>query len=95
MSVKKAELVKNVAETVGLSVKDTAKAVGSFLEFVQKELQTGNAINIVGFGKFKVKDRAARIGFNPKTREKIEISAKKAPVFRAGKTFKKAILEAL
>ncbi|MCL2563296.1 MAG: HU family DNA-binding protein [Oscillospiraceae bacterium] len=88
----KAELIAVVAEKAGLSKKDTEKAVNSFVDAITESLQGGEKVQLVGFGVFEVKERAARMGRNPKTKEQIEIKASKVPVFKAGKAFKDAIV---
>jgi DNA-binding protein HU-beta len=87
----KAELIAVVAEKAELSKKDTEKAVNALIEAVTEGLQKGEKIQLVGFGGFEVKQRAARMGRNPKTKEQIQIPASKVPVFKAGKAFKDAI----
>jgi len=87
----KAELIALVAEKAELSKKDTEKAVNALIEAVTEGLQKGEKIQLVGFGGFEVKQRAARMGRNPKTKEQIQIPASKVPVFKAGKAFKDAI----
>lgn len=87
----KVELVTAVAEKTGASKKATAAAIKALTEVVTDSLAKGESVQLVGFGTFKVVDRAARTGHNPKTNEKIQIPAKKAPKFVAGKTLKEAV----
>lgn len=87
----KTELVSAMAETSGLSKKDCETALNAFASEVEKALKSGDKVQLVGFGSYEVKTRAARTGRNPKTKEPIEIPASKAPVFKAGKAFKDAI----
>ena len=87
----KAELIAVVAEKAELSKKDTEKAVNALIEAITEGLQKGEKIQLVGFGGFEVKERAARMGRNPKTKEQIQIAASSVPVFKAGKAFKDAI----
>ena len=87
----KAELIKAVAETAGLSSRDADAAVNSFLEVVKDELVKGEKIQLIGFGTFEVTERAAREGRNPQTGEKVMIKAAKAPHFKAGKALKDAL----
>lgn len=87
----KSEFEKSISEKTGLSLKDSKKAVDSFLETVTEALSSGDNINFVGFGTFAVKERAARTGRNPKTGEPIEISASKIPSFKAGKSLKDSV----
>ncbi len=87
----KTELVAAMAETSGLSKKDCETALNAFASEVEKALKSGDKVQLVGFGSYEVKERAARTGRNPKTKEPIEIPASKAPVFKAGKALKDAI----
>lgn len=87
----KTELVANVAEKAGLTKKDAEKAVNALFESVQGALVTGDKVQVIGFGTFEVKERAAHIGRNPRTGQDIEIPASKNPVFKAGKAFKDAV----
>lgn len=87
----KTELVAAVANTAELSKKDAEKAINAFVAEVTKALKNNDKVALVGFGTFEVKERAARTGINPRTKETIEIAASKAPVFKAGKTFKESI----
>lgn len=87
----KTELVAAMAETSGLSKKDCETALNAFTEVVEKALKDGDKVQLVGFGSFEVKARAARTGRNPRTKEPVEIPASKAPVFKAGKALKDAI----
>lgn len=84
----KAELIAAVAEKSGFSKKDTEKMINSTLETITEALKNGDKVQMVGFGVFETKDRAARIGRNPKTKEEIEIPASTVPVFKAGKALK-------
>jgi len=87
----KAELTAVVAEKSGLSKKDTEKAINATVDTIIEKLQSGEKVQLVGFGVFEVKERAARTGRNPKTKEQINIPASSVPVFKAGKAFKDAI----
>ncbi len=87
----KTELVAAVAEKAGLSKKDAEKAVAAVFDSVVDTLKAGDKIQLVGFGTFEVKERAARTGINPLTKEKINIAASKVPAFKAGKALKDAI----
>ncbi|MCI9514189.1 MAG: HU family DNA-binding protein [Oscillospiraceae bacterium] len=84
----KAELIAAVAEKAGLSKKDSEAAVTAALDAITAALEDGDKVQLVGFGSFEVKSRAARTGRNPKTKEAIEIPASKVPVFKAGKVLK-------
>ena len=84
----KTELVAAIAEKAELSKKDSEKALKAFIEVVTEELQKGEKVQLVGFGTFESKTRAAREGKNPQTGAKIQIAACKVPAFKAGKAFK-------
>ena len=87
----KTELVAAVAEKAGLSKKDAEKAVAAFVDSVVDTLKAGDKVQLVGFGTFEVRERAARTGINPQTKQTIKIAASKNPVFKAGKALKDAI----
>ena len=87
----KAELITAVSEKTGLSKKDSEKAVNTTLEAITAALEAGEKVQLVGFGVFDVKTRAARVGRNPKTKEEIEIPASRVPQFKAGKALKDAV----
>ena len=84
----KAELVAAIAAKTGDSKKATEEAVNAFVEVVSNSLKGGDKVQLVGFGSFEVRKRAARKGRNPQTKEEIKIPASKAPVFKAGKALK-------
>ena len=84
----KTELIAAVAEKAELSKKDAEKAVKAFTDAVAEELVKGGKVQLVGFGSFETKQREARMGRNPKTKEPIQIPASKVPVFKAGKALK-------
>ena len=81
----KTELVANVAEKAGLTKKDAEKALGAVIESIEEALVEGDKIQLIGFGTFEVKDRAARTGRNPQTGKEIKIAASRNTVFKAGK----------
>ena len=87
----KSELVANVADKAGLTKKDAEKAVVSVFEAIEGALKEGDKVQLIGFGTFEVKERAARKGRNPQTGKEIEIAASKNPVFKAGKALKDAV----
>ena len=87
----KQELVANVAEQAGLTKKDAEKALGAVIESIEEALVEGDKIQLIGFGTFEVKDRAARTGRNPQTGKEIKIAASRNPVFKAGKALKDAV----
>ena len=87
----KTELIAAVAEKTGMSKKDTEAVIAATLNTITEALAEEEKVQLVGFGSFEVKKREARTGLNPKTLEKIEIPASKAPVFKAGKALKDAV----
>ena len=84
----KTELVAAMAEQTNLSKKDAEAALKAFIDVVSEELKKGEKVQLVGFGTFKVSERAAREGRNPQTGETMEIKASKTPKFKAGKALK-------
>ena len=90
-TMKKQDFIKAVAASAGLSQDAVAKVLTAQIDTITAELSKGGEVNITGFGAFKVAERAARNGVNPRTRESIRIPAMKSPVFRAGKTFKESV----
>ncbi|HGJ5867560.1 HU family DNA-binding protein [Arsenophonus nasoniae] len=87
----KTELINKVSEKSGLGKKDAEKAVNAFTETVTEALKSGNDVQLVGFGSFQVKPRAAREGRNPKTGETLKIAAANVPSFKAGQRLKEAV----
>ena len=88
----KRELVAAMAEKSGLSRKDCGVALDVFIEIVTDTFKNGGKVHLVGFGTFEMKERAARIGRNPKTKEPVNIPASKHPTFKPGKILKETIL---
>lgn len=86
--MKKADLVTKIAEKSGLSKANVTLALGAFTEVVQDALVNGDEVPLSGLGKFEVRERAARTGINPATKERIEIPATKVPGFKASSTLK-------
>lgn len=84
----KAELVSKMAEKSELTKKEAEAALNAFMKSVEEALVAGDKVQLVGFGSFEVRKRAARKGRNPQTKEEIKIPASKAPVFKAGKALK-------
>ena len=84
----KTELIAAVAESAGLSKKDTERVVNAALDTITNALCKGEKVQISGFGTFEVKDREARVGRNPHTKEAIEIPATRVPAFKASKALK-------
>lgn len=87
----KQELITSMAEKTSLNKTNSEKALNAFIESVQEALANGEKVQLIGFGTFETKERAARVGLNPKTKEKIDITAKKVPAFKFGKGFKEKI----
>ena len=84
----KSELIDAIAAKANLSKKDAKAALEATLEAVSESLKVGDAVQLIGFGTFKVNERAARTGRNPRTGEEIKIAAAKIPAFVAGKALK-------
>ena len=87
----KADLISKISANSGLSKKDSEKALAATIDAITEALKAGDKVQLVGFGIFDVKDRAARTGRNPKTKEAIQIPASRTPQFKAGKAFKDAV----
>lgn len=87
----KTELITAIVEKTGVAKKDAVQVVDAFTEVVTAELKKGGDLRLVGFGTFKVKERSARTGINPQTKEKITIAASKAPAFVASSVLKEAV----
>ena len=84
----KAELIAAIAAKTGETKKGVEASVNAFVDVVTEALVEGDKVQLVGFGSFEVRKRAARKGRNPQTKEEIRIPASKAPVFKAGKALK-------
>lgn len=87
----KAELITKVAEESKLTKKAAEAALDAFVATVEGALKAGEKVQLVGFGTFEVRERAARKGRNPQTKQEIKIPASKAPVFKAGKALKEMV----
>lgn len=87
----KPEFIGKVAEAAGTTKAETERVINAALESIQGALAKGESVQFVGFGTFEVREREARTGINPKTKEKIKIPAKKAVAFKAGKKLKDAV----
>ena len=90
-TMNKTELITVMAETSSLSKKDCDAALAAFIATIETALKSGDKVQLIGFGSFEVRERAARTGRNPRTKEPVEIPASKAPAFKAGQAFKEAI----
>ena len=87
----KAEFIAAVAAKSDMTKKDTEKAISAVIDTITDTLAKGEKIQLVGFGTFEVRERAAREGINPQTKKKIKISATKVPAFKAGSALKEAV----
>ena len=87
----KNELIASVASSAGFSKTDASKAVDSVFDSIASALAGGGEVRLVGFGTFSVANRAASMGRNPRTGERIHIAASKQPKFKAGKALKGAV----
>jgi DNA-binding protein HU-beta len=89
----KADLISSMAEKGDITKVDAEKALNAFIESVEGALVNGDKVQLVGFGSFEVRARAARKGRNPQTKKEITIKASKAPVFKVGKALKDMVNE--
>jgi DNA-binding protein HU-beta len=87
----KSELIAAVSQSAGLTKKDTERALNAALDAITASLRNGEKVQLSGFGTFEVKDREARIGRNPHTKEAIDIPATCVPVFKASKALKDTV----
>ncbi|GAE36706.1 HU family DNA-binding protein [Halalkalibacter akibai] len=87
----KTELVQAVAERTQLTKKDAGNAVNAVFDLIEESLSKGETVQLIGFGNFEVRERAARKGRNPQTGEEIDIAATKTPAFKAGKQLKESV----
>jgi len=87
----KVELIAAVTEKTGMSKKDADRAISAVIDAIAEGLEKGDKVQMVGFGTFEVRTRAAREARNPRTGEPIPIPETKVPVFKAGKTLKERV----
>ena len=87
----KTELIAAVTQSAGLTKKDTERVINAAIDAITASLTAGDKVQISGFGTFEVKEREARIGRNPHTREAVEIPATKAPAFKPSKALKDTV----
>lgn len=87
----KGDLVDIVAQKTGATKKAASGALNAILEVIEEQLKNGNSVRLIPFGSFEVRDRMGRVGFNPRTKEKIDIPARKIPAFKPGKALKDAV----
>lgn len=86
--VNKTELISQVAEKTNMTKKDATQAVDAVFDVITEALKAGEKVQLIGFGNFEVRDRAARKGRNPQTGKEIDIPASKVPAFKPGKALK-------
>ena len=87
----KNELIAAVSESAGLTKKDTERVINAAFDTISAQLAAGNRVQLTGFGIFEVKDRQARVGRNPRTKEAVQIPASKTPVFKPSKALKEIV----
>ena len=88
----KTELIKNVAQNAEISQKEATVVVQTVVESITNTLAAGEKVQLIGFGTFEVRERAARTGRNPQTGEEMQIAASKVPAFKDGKELKNSLL---
>lgn len=91
INMNKTDLIYKVAEQAELTKKDATQVVDAVFDTILNALKAGDSVQLLGFGSFEVRERAARTGRNPQTGEEIEIAASKVPAFKAGKQLKEAV----
>lgn len=84
----KTELIAIAAENAGMTKKDTERTLNAAIDAITEALSRGEKVQLSGFGTFEVKDREARVGRNPHTKEAVEIPATRVPAFKASKSLK-------
>ena len=87
----KTELIAAVAAKTGLTKKDAERVINATVETITSSLVKGDKVQVSGFGNFEVKNREARVGRNPRTKETIQIPATRLPAFKASKALKDAV----
>ena len=87
----KTELIAAVSQAAGLTKKDTERVINAAIDAITAALANGEKVQLSGFGSFEVKDREARVGRNPHTKESIEIPATKVPVFKASQALRDTV----
>jgi len=87
----KSELIQAVAESADISKAQAGKAVDGVIESIKDALAESDTVTLIGFGTFTVRERAARVGRNPRTGERLDIKAANVPVFKPGKALKDAV----
>ena len=89
--MKKSEMIESIANTTGLSKSEVEKVFTATFDLFKNELVNGNKVSVAGFGVFKISERAAREGRNPRTGETVTIAARNAVTFKAGSALKDAV----
>jgi DNA-binding protein HU-beta len=89
----KADLVQAVSNATELSKADATRAIDAVLDSISESLKKGESVTLIGFGTFSIRERAARPGRNPRTKETIQIKAAKVPAFKPGKALKDSVNE--
>ncbi len=87
----KEELVQEISKKAGVTQREAAEVLASWIDTIQKTVKKGGKVTLVGFGTFESRKRKARIGRNPQTGKELKIPAKTVPAFSAGKKFKVAV----
>jgi DNA-binding protein HU-beta len=87
----KMELIASIAEKTGMKKRDIEIVLNGFVEVVKETLKKGDKVSLIGFGTLGIREKKARTGVNPRTKEKIAIPAKKAPYFKPGKELKEEV----
>ena len=87
----KTDLIAVVSQAAGLTKKDTERVINAALDAITATLMEGEKVQLSGFGTFEVKDREARIGRNPHTKEAIDIPATRVPSFKASQALKDTV----
>lgn len=87
----KAELISKIAEKGDYTKKDAEKALSTVVGSITDVLTAGEKVTLIGFGTFEVRERKAKKGINPSTKQPVKIPAKKVPAFKAGKALKEAV----
>ena len=89
----KSELIEKVGSTIKLIKKETEVIVGIIFQSITESLSEGDKVELRGFGSFRIRERNARIGRNPKSGEQVEVPAKKVPFFKGGKELRELVDE--
>jgi DNA-binding protein HU-beta len=87
----KSELIQAVADSADIPKATATKAVDAIIDSIKDAMAEGDTVTLIGFGTFTVRERAARVGRNPRTGERLDIKAAKVPAFKAGKSLKDAV----